>query len=65
MSKTPTIPPFKLSQPALRALHGVGITTAEDFRRFTEDEIKNLHGIDNNALVNIVDELTRLNIPFK
>jgi len=65
MSKTPTIPPFKLSQPALRALRGAGINTAEDFKRFTEDDIRNLHGIGNNAMVNIVDELKRLNIPFK
>jgi hypothetical protein len=65
MSKTPAISPFKLAQPALRALKEAGINTAEDFRRFAEDDIRNLHGIGNNAMVNIVDEQKRLNIPFK
>lgn len=65
MSKTERIPPFKLAQPALRALRAAGIEKAEDFSRFTETEIRQLHGIGKNAMVNIVDELQRLNISFK
>ena len=65
MSKLPPIPPFKLAQPALRALKAAGIEKAEDFSRFTEDEIRHLHGIGKNALVNIVDELNKQNISFK
>lgn len=65
MSKTESIPPFKLAQPALRALRSAGIEKAEDFSRFTEAEIRQLHGIGKNAMVNIVDELQRLKISFK
>ena len=65
MSKLPPLPPFKLAQPALRALKAAGIEKADDFSRFTEAEIGQLHGIGKNALVNIVDELKRLNISFK
>ncbi|MBN9389607.1 MAG: DNA-binding protein [Chloroflexi bacterium] len=42
--------PGGLSQPALRALTGAGITRLEDLTRFSETEIKQLHGIGPNAL---------------
>jgi len=42
--------PSGLSQPALRALTGAGITRLEQLTRFSEDEIRQLHGIGPNAL---------------
>lgn len=40
----------KLSAPAHRALAGVGITRLVQLAKFTEAEIKQLHGIGPNAL---------------
>ncbi|MBA9086162.1 DNA repair protein RadC [Fontibacillus solani] len=40
----------KLAKPALRALNNLGITTLEQVSKFSENEIKNLHGIGPNAL---------------
>jgi len=42
--------PAGLSQPALRALTGAGITQLEQLTRFSEKEIKELHGIGPNAV---------------
>jgi len=40
----------KLGQPALRALHGAGITHLEQVATYSESELKRLHGIGPNAL---------------
>ena len=40
----------KLAAPAQRALAGAGIQSLQDLTRFSEAEIKNLHGIGPNAL---------------
>jgi DNA-directed RNA polymerase alpha subunit len=45
----------KLSAPAHRALAGAGIKRLDQLTRFTEAEIKQLHGIGPNAL----DQLRR------
>ena len=45
----PDLPPG-LSQPALRALSGAGVIRLEQLTRFSEGEIKRLHGIGPNAL---------------
>jgi hypothetical protein len=49
MARPPTSPasdlPAGLSQPAQRALAGAGIQNLEQLSRFSENEVKNLHGI--------------------
>ena len=40
----------KLAQPAQRALAAAGIQNLKDLTRFSEAEIKKLHGIGPNAL---------------
>jgi hypothetical protein len=40
----------RLSQPAQRALAGAGIQSLEQLARFSETEIRQLHGIGPNAL---------------
>ena len=42
--------PAKLSQPAQRALAGAGIKNLKQLSRFSETEIKKLHGIGPNAI---------------
>lgn len=42
--------PHKLSQPAQRALAGAGIQSLEELAKFSQAEIKQLHGIGPNAL---------------
>ena len=42
--------PEKLSAPAQRALAGAGIQNLKQLSRFSETEIKQLHGIGPNAL---------------
>ncbi len=42
--------PPGLSQPAQRALAGAGIQNLEQLSRFSEDEIKKLHGIGPRAM---------------
>jgi len=37
--------PKGLSQPALRALHGAGCTRLDQVARFSEAEVKKLHGM--------------------
>jgi hypothetical protein len=37
--------PAGLSQPAIRALHGAGVTRLEQLRRKTEAEVAALHGM--------------------
>lgn len=40
----------KISQPALRALNGAGIQRLEQLTNFSEEEIKQLHGMGPKAL---------------
>ncbi len=42
--------PAKLSQPAQRALAGAGIKNLKQLTKFSEAEIKELHGIGPNAI---------------
>lgn len=42
--------PKGLAQPALRALHAAGIQNLKQLSKFSEAEIKELHGIGPNAL---------------
>jgi len=42
--------PAKLSQPAQRALAGAGIKNLKQLTKFSEAEIKHLHGIGPNAI---------------
>ena len=42
--------PSGLSQPAQRALAGAGIQSLKQLSKFTETEIKQLHGIGPNAM---------------
>ena len=42
--------PLKLASPAQRALAGAGIISLNQLVKFSEDEIRHLHGIGPNAL---------------
>ncbi len=42
--------PSKLAQPARRALASAGIQRLEQLAKFSEDQVKQLHGIGPNAL---------------
>ena len=48
----PSMPPG-LSQPALRALTGAGIVRLDQLTKFSEAEIRHLHGIGPNALIKL------------
>ena len=45
--------PSGLAQPARRALAGAGIQRLEQLTQFSEAEVKQLHGIGPNALVQL------------
>ncbi len=45
--------PQKLSQPARRALAAAGFMRLEDLTKISEAELKKLHGIGPNALVQL------------
>lgn len=57
--------PEKLSQPALRALASVEIKVLADLQRFSEKEIKSLHGIGPNAFVLLKEKMLEANINFR
>ena len=42
--------PAKLSQPALRALAGAGVKNLKQLSKFSESEIKKLHGMGPNGI---------------
>ena len=52
------LPAGLYSQPAQRALAGAGITSLEQLARYSEAEIKDLHGIGPNALVKLREALS-------
>jgi hypothetical protein len=56
--------PEKLAKPAQRALAGAGINTLRDLERFTEDEIKGLHGIGKNALSSLKQAMQENSVSF-
>jgi hypothetical protein len=56
--------PDKLAQPAQGALAAAGIQRLEQLTRFSEDEIKQLHGIGPNALKQLRQALTDRGLSF-
>lgn len=54
-----------VAAPARRALQSANIYKIEDFTKFSEKEIKELHGIGKNALNKICNILNINNIYFK
>jgi hypothetical protein len=42
--------PAKLSQPALRALAGAGVKNLKQLSKFSESDIKKLHGMGPNGI---------------
>jgi DNA-directed RNA polymerase alpha subunit len=56
--------PAKLSQPALRALHGAGYTTLAQLSKVSETSLNQLHGIGPNALVLIKAALADKGLSF-
>jgi hypothetical protein len=56
--------PAKLSQPAQRALAGAGIRSLKQLTRFSEAEIKKLHGIGPNAMKQLNEALAARGLSF-
>ena len=56
--------PAGLSQPALRTLAGAGIRSVVELSKFSEAEIRHLHGIGPNALEKLRAALADLNLNF-
>lgn len=54
----------KLSQPAQRALAGAGIRKLQDLTRFSEAEIKRLHGMGPKALGQLRQALADRSLSF-
>lgn len=55
----------KLSQPALRALAGAGIQNLEQLTKFSEKEIKDLHGMGPNGIKALSEALAAKGLSFK
>ena len=56
--------PLKLGQPARRALAAAGIQRLEQLTRFSENEVKQLHGIGPNALERLRQALSARGLAF-
>lgn len=56
--------PTKLAQPARRALAAAGIQRLEQLTKFSEAEIKDLHGIGPNALAQLRRALSAKGLSF-
>jgi DNA repair protein RadC len=56
--------PAKLSQPAQRALAGAGIQNLKQLTKFSEAEIKQLHGIGPNAINQLQAALAAKGLSF-
>ena len=54
----------KLASPAQRALAGAGIQRLEQLTRFSEDQLKQLHGIGPNALKQLHQALRAKGLSF-
>lgn len=55
----------KLSAPAQRALAGVGIQSLQQLTKFSEKEIKELHGIGPNAMIELRKALKKKGLSFR
>jgi hypothetical protein len=55
----------KLAKPAQRALANAGIGSLKQMSRFTRQQISELHGIGNNALVVLQKALEDAGLSFK
>ena len=55
----------KLAQPAQRALAGAGIQKLQQLTKFSEAEIKQLHGIGPNALKQLRSALKAKGLSFR
>ncbi|EPG75509.1 hypothetical protein LEP1GSC058_1946 [Leptospira fainei serovar Hurstbridge str. BUT 6] len=55
----------KLAKPAQRALQNVGVKTLEQLAKFREDEILQLHGIGENAVLVIEPTLKENGLSLK
>jgi hypothetical protein len=56
--------PTELAQPAQRALAGAGIQNLKQLTKFSEAEIKRLHGIGPNALNELRSALAAKGLSF-
>ncbi len=56
--------PIKLAQPARRALAAAGIQRLEQLTRFSEAQVKQLHGIGPNALNQLRQALAARGLAF-
>ena len=56
--------PLKLASPAQRALAGAGIKKLKQLAKFSEAEIRELHGIGPNALVQLRAALRTKGLSF-
>jgi DNA repair protein RadC len=56
--------PTELAQPAQRALAGAGIQNLKQLTKFSETEIKQLHGIGPNALNQLRRALAAKSLSF-
>lgn len=54
----------KLAAPAQRALASAGITNLRQLSRFSEKQVKELHGIGNNALTALSKALKENGLSF-
>ena len=54
----------KLASPAQRALAGAGVQRLEQLTRFSEEELKQLHGIGPNALKQLNQALRAKGLSF-
>jgi hypothetical protein len=57
--------PLKLAQPAQRALAGAGIQNLHQLAKFSEGEIRKLHGIGLNALAQLHSALAEKGLSFR
>jgi hypothetical protein len=57
--------PEKLGAPAERALTNAGIKKLKDLTKFSEEEIKQLHGVGPNALGKLRQRLAEKGLSFK
>lgn len=55
----------KIGAPATRAVNGIGITRLEQFTKYSEDEIMQLHGMGPNAMNVIKQALSEKGLSFK
>jgi len=56
--------PLKLASPAQRALAGAGISSLNQLTKFSEDEIRHLHGIGPNALKHLRQAMAEKGLAF-